>query len=57
MLDSVILKSTDRGGESSPVNALSRSSILEMCWWKDVGRICLVVKDSYKLETFSLLRE
>ena len=48
------------GGEgfwSLPVKALSRPSILEKGWWKEAGRICLVVKDSCKLETSSLLWE
>jgi len=58
--DSVIPQSTDGGGESFwslPVNELSRPSILEKGWWKEAGKICLVVKDSCKQETFSLLQE
>ena len=39
------------------MNALSTLSILETGWWKETGRMCLVVKDSYKLETSSLLQE
>ena len=39
------------------MNALSTLSILETGWWKEAGRMCLVVKDSYKLETSSLLQE
>ena len=39
------------------MNALSRPSILEKGWWKEGGTICLVVKDSCKQETSSLLWE
>ena len=39
------------------MKALSRSSILEKGWWKEGGTICLVVKDSCKQETSSLLWE
>lgn len=45
------------GRASGPVKALSRPSILEKGWWKEAGRICLVVKDSCKLETSLLLWE
>ena len=60
MLDSVILKSTDRGGESFwslTMNALSRSSIQKKRWWKEVARICLTMEDSGNQETFCLLQE
>ena len=60
VLDSVIPQSTDGGGESFwslTVNALSRPSIPDKRWWKEAGRICLVMKDSYKQETSSLHQE
>ena len=60
VLDSVISQSTDWGGESFwslTVNALSRPSIPDKRWWKEAGRICLVMKDSYKQETSSLHQE
>ena len=60
VLDCLIPQSTDGAGESFwslTVNALSRPSFQEKRWWKEVGRICLVMKDSCKQEISSLLQE
>ena len=60
VLESVIPQSADGAGAgfwSLLGNALSSPSILEKRWWKEAGKICLVMKDSCNQETFCLLQE